>query len=148
MYVHCCITYCLLRCVMVHNPQVVLQIKASVVREQHIMCYPPTLPLPFVKEQLKQLKEGFNMLVPSHLLASFSAKELEWIISGEHGLNISVLQRRTKYMAGYSKASEVIQWLWKILQTYSEVRCLTLCSVCTHAVQLLQTAKRRPSSVA
>lgn len=69
------------------------------------------------------------MLIPSHLLASFSAKELEWIISGERGLNISAVQKRTKYMAGYSRASEVIQWFWEVLQTYSEVRHLTLCSV-------------------
>ena len=97
------------------------------------MCSPP-LPsclADSIKEQLKQLKEGFNVLIPSHLLVSFSAKELEWIISGEHGLNISVLQKRTKYMAGYSRSSEVIQWLWEVLDTYSEVRHPSLCTVCS-----------------
>ena len=77
------------------------------------------LPADSVKEQLKHLKDGFNMLIPSQLLVSFTAKELEQTISGDHGMNIDVLQKRAKYMAGYSEGSKVIQWLWEVLGTYS-----------------------------
>lgn len=69
------------------------------------------------------------MLIPSHLLVSFSAKELEQIISGEHGINVSALQRRTKYMAGYHNGSKAIQWLWDVLGTFSEVSHVIQCSV-------------------
>lgn len=72
------------------------------------------------------------MLIPSHLLVSFTAKELEQIISGDQGMNVSVLQKRAKYMAGYSKGSKVIHWLWEVLETYSEVRHALLCAVHAH----------------
>ena len=95
-----------------------------------------------MKEQLKQLKEGFNVLIPSHLLVSFTAKELEQIISGEHGVDVHVLQKRAKYTAGYTKGSEVIRWLWEVLAAYSEVRQYALlCSAHAHTLGQCFTAQ-------
>ena len=78
-----------------------------------------------MREQLEELKAGFNMLIPQGLLAPFTADELEMIISGVRTMDIDLLQSRTTYI-GYSKTSSVVQWLWETLREYPEVR------VCMH----------------
>ena len=66
------------------------------------------------------MKEGFNLLIPDHLLKHFSAYELEMVISGLRTIDMKVVQQRTKY-TGYSKDSPVIVWLWEVLFAFTEV---------------------------
>ena len=83
-------------------------------------------PLPeCVREQLAEMKAGFNLLAPQGLLAPFTADELEVIISGVRTIDVDLLQSRTTY-SGYSQTSSVVQWLWETLREYPEVRMYSI----------------------
>ena len=56
----------------------------------------------------------------------FSDKELELILGGEHIVSTAILRSKTVYEGGYNQHSEVIQWLWIILEKFSPVCSVTL----------------------
>lgn len=60
----------------------------------------------------------------------FSDKELELILGGEHIVSTAILRSKTVYEGGYNQHSEVIQWLWIILEKFSPVCSVTLLYVC------------------
>ena len=82
----------------------------------------PTLPLYVgcIREQLGSLMQGFTSLVPSSELESFSAHELEVVLSGQPTIDLQFLRSRTKF-TGYSASSNVVQWLWQVLAEFTQV---------------------------
>ena len=82
------------------------------------------LALPFhvgcIREQLGSLMQGFTSLVPSSQLESFSAHELEVVLSGQPTIDMQFLRSRTKF-TGYSASSNVVQWLWQVLAEFTQV---------------------------
>ena len=73
-----------------------------------------------IREQLGSLMQGFTSLVPSSELESFSAHELEVVLSGQPTIDLQFLRSRTKF-TGYSASSNVVQWLWQVLTEFTQV---------------------------
>ena len=72
-----------------------------------------------IQEQLVSLKRGFNLLIPHDKLEHFSPHELEVILSGQPVISIDFIKRRTVHH-GYSQSSAVVQWLWEVLESFSQ----------------------------
>eukprot|EP01127_Copromyxa_protea_P005702 TRINITY_DN15568_c0_g1_i1.p1 TRINITY_DN15568_c0_g1~~TRINITY_DN15568_c0_g1_i1.p1 ORF type:complete len:478 (-),score=49.27 TRINITY_DN15568_c0_g1_i1:63-1355(-) len=68
---------------------------------------------------LESMKEGMNMVVPSHLLEEFTAEEFEQIVCGSQTIDISDLRANTDY-TDIEESSATIKWFWEILGTMSE----------------------------
>ncbi|SCU99198.1 LADA_0H18184g1_1 [Lachancea dasiensis] len=64
---------------------------------------------------------GFYKVVKSDAFRLFSAEEVEQLLCGSHETNIDVdtLKSVTKYGAGFSQASRVIDWFWSIFDRFS-----------------------------
>lgn len=56
--------------------------------------------------------------MPLHLIKIFDNKELELLISGLPTVDIQDLKDNTIYKS-YSAASPVVQWLWEVLEEFS-----------------------------
>lgn len=65
------------------------------------------------------LKRGFNLLIPNDKLEHFSPHELEVILSGQPVISIDFIKRRT-VLRGYSQSSAIVQWLWEVLESFSQ----------------------------
>jgi E3 ubiquitin-protein ligase HUWE1 len=83
-----------------------------------------------IRAQIEAFLEGFHELIPPQLVAIFDSKELELMISGTPDIDSNALSTLISYACvvqdlkentdyqGYTKDSEVIQWLWEILETF------------------------------
>eukprot|EP01022_Parablepharisma_sp_SALTPOND_P023015 TRINITY_DN474_c0_g1_i1.p1 TRINITY_DN474_c0_g1~~TRINITY_DN474_c0_g1_i1.p1 ORF type:complete len:2898 (-),score=379.62 TRINITY_DN474_c0_g1_i1:5788-14481(-) len=71
-----------------------------------------------IKPQMEALLKGLYEIIPRKLISIFDAKEIELLISGLPDIDIFDLKRNTEYN-GYTETSEVIKWLWEILESYS-----------------------------
>ncbi len=67
------------------------------------------------------MRDGFNHVIPHLSLISFSARELETILSGQPEVDIAFIRLRTIY-EGYSPDHSVVKWLWEVLESFSQVR--------------------------
>ena len=101
-----------------------------------------------IRPQINSFLEGFNELVPRELISIFNDKELELLISGlpeidrewpwaiilcflhwsicspfrfwiVHMLSVDDLKANTEY-TGYTAASNVIQWFWEVVNSFSK----------------------------
>lgn len=71
-----------------------------------------------IQAQIDAFKAGFHELVPAELISIFDSKELELLISGLPSIDLEDLQANTDYY-NYTKDSEVIGWLWEVLNEFS-----------------------------
>ena len=71
-----------------------------------------------IKDQIEAFLTGLFEVVPKNLLQIFDHRELELMISGVSEINLDDLKEHTLY-ANYSKNSEVIVWLWEIVEKWS-----------------------------
>jgi len=72
-----------------------------------------------IKEELKAFLKGFHLILPSNWLSFFTSSELQSLISGDTLINAQELKEYSRYQ-GYTKDSELILWLWEILQEFSQ----------------------------
>ncbi|GAB2258516.1 hypothetical protein Droror1_Dr00014676 [Drosera rotundifolia] len=72
-----------------------------------------------IRPQINSFLEGFNELVPRELISIFNDKELELLISGLPEIDLNDLKANTDY-SGYTSASNIIQWFWEVVQSFSK----------------------------
>ncbi|XP_073123872.1 E3 ubiquitin-protein ligase UPL1-like isoform X2 [Henckelia pumila] len=72
-----------------------------------------------IRPQINSFLEGFNELVPRELVSLFNDKELELLISGLPEIDLDDLKANTEY-TGYTMASNVVQWFWKVVQGFNK----------------------------
>lgn len=72
-----------------------------------------------IRPQINAFLEGFNELIPRHLISIFNDKELELLISGLPEIDLDDLKASTEY-TGYTAASPLIQWFWEVVQGFSK----------------------------
>eukprot|EP01023_Acetabularia_acetabulum_P058285 TRINITY_DN6862_c0_g1_i3.p5 TRINITY_DN6862_c0_g1~~TRINITY_DN6862_c0_g1_i3.p5 ORF type:complete len:150 (+),score=29.72 TRINITY_DN6862_c0_g1_i3:24-452(+) len=53
-------------------------------------------------------------MVPKNLISIFNDKEVELLISGLPTIDLDDLRANTEY-AGYTAASQVVQWFWEVV---------------------------------
>ncbi|KAI0225820.1 E3 ubiquitin-protein ligase RSP5 [Lamellibrachia satsuma] len=71
------------------------------------------------KPQLEAFSAGFSKLIPAKYLRPFTAQELQRIMSGDGGIDVDLLKRRTEYQ-GCTSESDIVCWLWTILEEFDE----------------------------
>lgn len=66
--------------------------------------------------QSAALREGMECVLHSSWIGMFDARELGILISGSStGFNVADLKEHTVYAGGYNERSQVIRWLWELL---------------------------------
>lgn len=71
-----------------------------------------------VSDQIDAFLMGFNDMVPPNLIKIFDHHELELMISGLPTVDVSNLRENVLYK-NYNNQSTVIQWLWEVLEEFS-----------------------------
>jgi E3 ubiquitin-protein ligase HUWE1 len=71
-----------------------------------------------IKNQIKAYLDGFYELVNPELIAIFTPRELELLISGMPDIDIDDLKANTDYV-GWKATDEQIEWFWKIMFSLS-----------------------------
>lgn len=71
-----------------------------------------------ISSQIKAYLDGFYELVSRDLIAIFTPRELELLISGLPDIDVHDLRRNTEYQ-GYKATDKEIQWFWNILFSLS-----------------------------
>ena len=71
-----------------------------------------------IRLQTSAFLEGFYDLITKPIISIFDSKELELLISGLPEVDLEDLKQNTEYH-NYTKDSDVIQWMWEVLQEFS-----------------------------
>jgi E3 ubiquitin-protein ligase HUWE1 len=71
-----------------------------------------------ISSQIKAYLDGFYELVSRDLIAIFTPRELELLISGLPDIDVHDLRQNTEYQ-GYKATDKEIQWFWNILLSLS-----------------------------
>lgn len=71
-----------------------------------------------ISSQIKAYLDGFYELVSRDLIAIFTPRELELLISGLPDIDVHDLRQNTEYQ-GYKATDKEIQWFWNILFSLS-----------------------------
>ncbi|KAH7826893.1 putative E3 ubiquitin-protein ligase Itchy [Monocercomonoides exilis] len=69
-----------------------------------------------VKEQMEQVKFGFNELIPPELVADFSLTEMEQLLCGSVVIDMKDWKKNTNYSM-YTESSPQVVWFWNILDS-------------------------------
>ncbi|CAK9087295.1 E3 ubiquitin-protein ligase UPL6 (Ubiquitin-protein ligase 6) (HECT-type E3 ubiquitin transferase UPL6) [Durusdinium trenchii] len=68
--------------------------------------------------QSAALRDGMECVLHPSWIQMFDARELSILISGSStGFNVADLREHTVYAGGYTERSQVIQWLWELLES-------------------------------
>lgn len=71
-----------------------------------------------IESQIKAYLDGFYELVPPDLVAVFTPRELELLISGLPDIDVQDLKQHTDYV-GWKASDPEIQWFWSIMFSLS-----------------------------
>ena len=72
-----------------------------------------------IYSQCNAFRQGFNSLIPNHIIWMFSAKELQLMIGGsDRGYDVVDMQRHCTYY-GYHATQPYIQDFWDIVNSFS-----------------------------
>jgi len=71
-----------------------------------------------IKVQIEAFVNGFHELIPKELISVFNDHDLELLICGLPDIDINDLRANTEYH-GLGETSDVIQWFWAALQSFS-----------------------------
>jgi len=71
-----------------------------------------------VEKQLEAFSEGFFEALDPRLVRIFNEKELELLISGLPEIDVDDWRNNTFYN-GYTEASQIIRWFWRLVRNYS-----------------------------
>jgi len=69
--------------------------------------------------QVNTIRQGISSVVPIELLALFTWKELEVLVTGRPTLDLELLKKCTSY-SGYSPNDEIVKNFWKVLASLSK----------------------------
>jgi len=70
-----------------------------------------------IERQSSAFLKGLQCVLPLSWIRMFDARELGILISGSStGFDVSDLRRHTVYAGGFSERSQVIMWLWDLLE--------------------------------
>lgn len=69
-----------------------------------------------IQNQIKAYLDGFYELVNPDLIAIFTPRELELVISGLPDIDVDDLRKNTEYI-GWKVTDKEIQWFWNIMTT-------------------------------
>jgi E3 ubiquitin-protein ligase HUWE1 len=72
-----------------------------------------------IEEQIKAFLSGFHELIPQQLISIFEWKEMELMLCGLPDIDVSDMKENCEYN-GYEKESQVVQWLWELLESYDK----------------------------
>eukprot|EP01087_Luapelamoeba_hula_P018001 TRINITY_DN5737_c0_g1_i6.p1 TRINITY_DN5737_c0_g1~~TRINITY_DN5737_c0_g1_i6.p1 ORF type:complete len:3934 (-),score=815.66 TRINITY_DN5737_c0_g1_i6:63-11864(-) len=73
-----------------------------------------------IQKQIAAFLEGFHEVIPKDLIAIFTEKDLELLISGMPEIDVESLRAATDYGSGYTEADPLIQWFWKALTSFDQ----------------------------
>ena len=73
-----------------------------------------------MKSQLVSMRNGLNSIIPSPINSVIDWYELEMLLCGQPTIDVSIMKSCTHY-DGYSGNSQVVLWLWEVLETFSQV---------------------------
>jgi ubiquitin-protein ligase E3 A len=68
------------------------------------------------EEQFKAFKRGFLKVVAQEIIELFKPEELELLICGTKVLDFKELEKSANYVDGYNEDSNIVKWLWEIVQ--------------------------------
>lgn len=71
-----------------------------------------------IKHQIKSYLDGFHELVSPELIAIFTPRELELLISGLPDIDIHDLKKNTDYV-GWRATDKEIEWFWNVMFSLS-----------------------------
>ena len=71
-----------------------------------------------ISSQIKAYLDGFYELVSRDLIAIFTPRELELLISGLPDIDVHDLRQNTEYQ-GYKATDKEIQWFWNVMFSLS-----------------------------
>eukprot|EP00479_Gromia_sphaerica_P000238 TRINITY_DN10228_c0_g1_i1.p1 TRINITY_DN10228_c0_g1~~TRINITY_DN10228_c0_g1_i1.p1 ORF type:complete len:142 (+),score=17.86 TRINITY_DN10228_c0_g1_i1:150-575(+) len=85
-----------------------------------------------VKEQAKQLIEGFKSICSGQVLNMFTAEEMQALICGHQRMDFKELEESCHYDGGFHKDHKVIRWFWEIIhESFSEEQRKEFLVFCT-----------------
>ena len=76
-----------------------------------------------IRKQLSHMHRGFYEIIPNTaitILQEFHWNELQLFLCGQPAINVSFVKSHTQY-DGYTTQSNVVIWLWEILEHFSQV---------------------------
>lgn len=74
-----------------------------------------------VQEQMNAFLEGFNELVPLHVVKIFDEHELELLMCGIQHIDVKDWKQNTLYKGDYHVNHIVVQWYWRVSMRISIV---------------------------
>uniref|UniRef100_A0A8D9DP29 E3 ubiquitin-protein ligase n=3 Tax=Cacopsylla melanoneura TaxID=428564 RepID=A0A8D9DP29_9HEMI len=72
-----------------------------------------------VEDQMNAFLEGFNALVPRNLIKIFDENELELLMCGIQHIDVKDWKLNTLYKGDYHANHIVVQWLWRVVLSFS-----------------------------
>ncbi len=72
-----------------------------------------------VSTQLRELKKGFNKLIPAHKVNNFGEGEFEKLLCGLSIIDVDEWRESSKYRGSYHAGHKVVQWFWDVLETWN-----------------------------
>lgn len=72
-----------------------------------------------IEPQMNAFLEGFGEVVPMHLIKLFDENELELLMCGIGKIDVKDWKQNTVYKGSYHANHIVIQWLWRVVMSFS-----------------------------
>lgn len=85
-------------------------------REEFVELYTNWMLEKSIKDQFEAFKHGFLQVAGGPALSLFFPRELQLLVEGLPHLNFEALQKSSRYEGGYTKDSQIVQWLWQIVK--------------------------------
>ncbi len=65
--------------------------------------------------------QGLAAVVPVSVISLFTPRELEVVVCGEPTVDLELLRSVAEYRGGVTKDSELVRWLWEVLEEMDQV---------------------------
>ena len=72
------------------------------------------------KHQLDAFLKGFYEIVPKPEVSCFSVAELKLLMNGREEIVVSTLAASSRYDGGLDEGSDIVVWLWKVVEKMSK----------------------------
>ncbi|EDQ89721.1 uncharacterized protein MONBRDRAFT_25338 [Monosiga brevicollis MX1] len=86
--------------------------------------------------EVRDLREGFQSVLPPDLLMPFTAGELALTLEGVATIDVQAWQRHTSYSNEYDANHQVIRWFWQLVTTLSDAEKSLLLQFVTGVTRL------------
>jgi len=88
-------------------------------RQEYVDLYTKHLLYDSIKEQFSHFSAGFKKVCDTDAFKIFTPEEVEILICGLEEFDFKNLEKTTTYDDGYTKDSQVIKYLWEVLNELS-----------------------------